>query len=164
MFRPSYCLYTLWLLPKSKVDDCESDSCECVVDRTDIRQTCVTFTKFQYKYSHFVRKHCIRKVVGIAFDQFGIKVPINKKIILHTANWALSYFQSFTVNVTCLSTKMLSHSQHWTDIFKFTFKSSTINLNFMTYLTRTSNDTLFNRSNKYTHKRLYFLICRVEIC
>ena len=29
---------------------------------TDIGQTRVTFTKFQYKYSHFVSRHCIRKV------------------------------------------------------------------------------------------------------
>ena len=51
---------------------------------SDIGRTRVTLTKFQYKYSHFVSKHCIRNVVGIAFDQFGIKVLINEKIILHT--------------------------------------------------------------------------------
>ena len=51
---------------------------------TNIGRTHVTFTKFQCKYCHFASKHCNMSAVDMGFDQFGIKVLIYKKIILHT--------------------------------------------------------------------------------
>ena len=119
IFWPLYCFYTLWLLPKSKVENCECDSVN--VTWTDIGQTHVTFTKFQYKYSHFISRHCIRKVVGIAIDQFGIKVLINKKINLHTFKTEL--WATFEVSLWMwhVCPQKCCHIHNiWQTFFKFT--------------------------------------------